>query len=36
LGLDHRDLTYLFGGREQRLTDVGGDHELADRLFDRQ
>jgi uncharacterized protein (DUF1501 family) len=32
LGLDHRRLTYLFEGREQRLTDVGGDREFADRL----
>jgi uncharacterized protein (DUF1501 family) len=32
LGLDHRELTYLFEGREQRLTDVGGDHEFANRL----
>jgi hypothetical protein len=33
LGLDHRKLTYLFQGREQRLTDVGGDNDLADRLI---
>jgi hypothetical protein len=33
LGLDHRQLTFLFQGREQRLTDVGGDHEFADRLL---
>ena len=33
LGLDHRELTYLFQGRDQRLTDVGGDHEFADRLL---
>jgi uncharacterized protein (DUF1501 family) len=33
LGLDHRELTYLFGGRDQRLTDVGGDHEFAARLL---
>jgi hypothetical protein len=32
LGLDHRKLTYLFQGREQRLTDVGGDNDLAVRL----
>jgi hypothetical protein len=32
LGLDHRQLTYLFQGREQRLTDVGGDHEFAAKL----
>jgi uncharacterized protein (DUF1501 family) len=33
LGLDHRALTYLFEGRNQRLTDVGGDHEFAQRLL---
>ncbi len=33
LGLDHRKLTFLFEGREQRLTDVGGDREFADRLL---
>jgi uncharacterized protein (DUF1501 family) len=33
LGLDHRALTYLFQGREQRLTDVGGDQEFAARLL---
>jgi uncharacterized protein (DUF1501 family) len=33
LGLDHRELTYLFEGRHQRLTDVGGDREFADRLL---
>jgi uncharacterized protein (DUF1501 family) len=33
LGLDHRQLTFLFQGRDQRLTDVGGDHEFADRLL---
>jgi uncharacterized protein (DUF1501 family) len=32
LGLDHRKLTYLFQGRAQRLTDVGGDNDLAGRL----
>ncbi len=32
LGLDHRKLTYLFQGREQRLTDVGGANDLAGRL----
>ena len=29
LGLDHRKLTYLFEGRERRLTDVGGDNDLS-------
>jgi uncharacterized protein (DUF1501 family) len=33
LGLDHTKLTFLFEGRQQRLTDVGGDHEFADKLF---
>ena len=33
MGLDHRALTYLSQGREQRLTDVGGDHEFADQLL---
>jgi uncharacterized protein (DUF1501 family) len=34
LGLDHRKLTFLFQGRDQRLTDVGGDREFSDRLLD--
>jgi uncharacterized protein (DUF1501 family) len=33
LGLDHRRLTFLFEGRQQRLTDVGGDREFAGRLL---
>jgi uncharacterized protein (DUF1501 family) len=33
LGLDHTALTYLFEGRDQRLTDVGGQHEFAERLL---
>ncbi|HVR37095.1 MAG TPA: DUF1501 domain-containing protein [Methylomirabilota bacterium] len=32
LGLDHRKLTYLFQGREHRLTDVGGNNDLSRRL----
>ena len=32
LGLDHTRLTYLFEGRERRLTDVGGQNDLARRL----
>jgi uncharacterized protein (DUF1501 family) len=35
LGLDHRKLTFLFQGRDQRLTDVGGDHDIADLLLGR-
>jgi uncharacterized protein (DUF1501 family) len=33
LGLDHEKLTFLFQGRQQRLTDVGGDNEFSDRLI---
>jgi hypothetical protein len=33
MGLDHKKLTYLFQGRNQRLTDVGGDAEFASRLL---
>ena len=33
LGLDHRRLTYLFQGRNFRLTDVGGDNNLSPRLI---
>ena len=32
LGLEHRELTYLFEGRERRLTNVGGNNDLAERL----
>jgi Protein of unknown function (DUF1501) len=32
LGLDHRKLTYFFQGRHFRLTDVGGENDLARRL----
>jgi hypothetical protein len=32
LGLDHERLTYLFEGRNRRLTDVGGYNDLAERL----
>jgi uncharacterized protein (DUF1501 family) len=32
LGLDHQRLTYLFEGRERRLTDVGGANNLVQRL----
>ncbi len=32
LGLDHERLTYLFKGRDHRLTDVGGENDLAQRL----
>jgi uncharacterized protein (DUF1501 family) len=33
LGLDHEKLTFLFQGRAQRLTDVGGEREFVDRLL---
>ncbi len=32
LGLDHKKLTFLFEGREMRLTDVGGENDFAARL----
>lgn len=32
LGLDHEQLTYLFDGRNRRLTDVGGHNEFSQRL----
>jgi hypothetical protein len=32
LGIDHEQLTYLFEGRYRRLTDVGGENNLATRL----
>ena len=32
MGLDHEQLTYYFEGRERRLTDVGGENNLAERL----
>jgi hypothetical protein len=32
LGLDHKKLTYFFQGREFRLTDVGGENNLVQRL----
>ncbi|MDE0104147.1 MAG: DUF1501 domain-containing protein [Bryobacterales bacterium] len=32
LGLDHERLTYRHSGRDFRLTDVGGDTSLAERL----
>jgi hypothetical protein len=32
LGLDHTRLTYYFEGRHRRLTDVGGQNDLAARL----
>jgi hypothetical protein len=33
LGLDHKKLTFLFGGRERRLTDIGGENDLSQRLL---
>jgi hypothetical protein len=33
LGLDHETLTYFFQGRDFRLTDVGGQNNLAPRLL---
>jgi hypothetical protein len=33
LGVDHKKLTFFFQGRNFRLTDVGGDNNLAERLL---
>jgi uncharacterized protein (DUF1501 family) len=33
MGLDYEKLTFLFQGRQQRLTDVGGDNEFSDKLL---
>jgi Protein of unknown function (DUF1501) len=33
LGVDHKKLTFLFQGRQQRLTDVGGDHVFSKELL---
>ena len=33
LGIDHKQLTYLFEGRDQRLTDIGGQNEFSARLL---
>jgi len=33
MGIDHKELTYLFEGRYRRLTDVGGQNNLAPRLI---
>jgi hypothetical protein len=30
--MDHEELTFLFEGRDHRLTDVGGHNNLAARL----
>jgi hypothetical protein len=32
MGLDHKKLTYFYQGRDRRLTDIGGDNNLAERL----
>ena len=32
LGLDHKRVTYSFQGRDFRLTDVGGENNLVQRL----
>ena len=32
MGLDHEKLTYLYQGRDQRLTDVHGEHEFTKTL----
>jgi uncharacterized protein (DUF1501 family) len=32
LGMDHTRLTYFYQGRDQRLTDVHGEHEFTQKL----
>ena len=34
LGVNHEELTYLFEGRERRLTDVGGQNDISRRLVE--
>ena len=33
MGMDHLKLTHLYQGREQRLTDVHGEHEFTKKLI---
>jgi hypothetical protein len=33
LGIDHKKQTFLFQGRNQRLTDIGGEHEFSKELL---
>ncbi len=33
-GVKHEELTYLFEGRERRLTDVGGQNDISRRLVE--
>ena len=33
MGIDHEELTWFHQGRDMRLTDVFGDHDIADRLI---
>lgn len=33
LGVDHTKLTYFYQSRDQRLTDVHGEHEFTTRLL---
>ena len=33
LGLDDEKLTFLFEGRNMRLTDVGGENDVAKQLL---
>ena len=32
MGIDHKKLTYLYQGRDMRLTDVKGDNEFTAKL----
>ena len=33
MGINHRQLTYLYQGRDMRLTDVRGDGEFSEQLL---
>ena len=33
MGMDHRQLTYFYQGRDMRLTDVKGDGEFSAKLL---
>jgi hypothetical protein len=33
MGMDHKQLTYFYQGRDMRLTDVKGDGEFSAKLW---
>jgi hypothetical protein len=33
MGMNHRQLTYFYQGRDMRLTDVNGDGEFSAKLL---